>query len=116
MRIWKSHSDKKCKMWTLWHFLNTHSVGKYQKNEGRPFGDIKKISKISRNNRLGPTSFCFSDLEKSRLTSVPSSSRRYKFTVAVEATAYETYEICQFDGLEKTHYYSLLFLRKRRKN
>ena len=41
----KSHSAKKCKRGTLWDFLNIHSVAKYQKIDGGPFGAVKKTRK-----------------------------------------------------------------------
>ena len=34
---------------TLWDFLNIHSVAKYQKNDGGPFGAIKKFRGKIRN-------------------------------------------------------------------
>ena len=44
MRIWNSHSVKKCNKGTLWDFSNIHSVAKYQKVEGVLFGDFEKFS------------------------------------------------------------------------
>ena len=41
------HRAKKHKRETLQDFLNIHSVAKYQKNEGEPFSEIKKIEKKS---------------------------------------------------------------------
>ena len=40
---------KNVKGGTLWDFLNIHSVAKYQKIDGGPFGAIKKISEKMRN-------------------------------------------------------------------
>ena len=57
--------------------------------------------------RLELTSFCFADLRNSSISSVPSGRRSYKFSVALEATSYKTYKICQFVGLKDK--------RKRRK-
>ena len=61
----------------IWEFLNIHSLEKWEKNEGGPSGDIKKIcekkshkaenkpaQKILVMAGLEPMSFCLSDLEK----------------------------------------------------
>ena len=53
---------KNIKGWTLWDFLNIHSVGKYQKIEGRPFGFFeKKVSEPKKilygSTRWPPLSF-----------------------------------------------------------
>ena len=47
MRIFKSHSAEKSERRDPFEFFNVRSVAKYQKNEGRTLGDIKKFSKIS---------------------------------------------------------------------
>ena len=83
----------------LWDFLNIHSVGKLKGSlRIRLKISRKKVSQSRKNmheklwSRVGiePTSFCFADI-KNRLTSKPSGSRYYEFSVSVavlvEATA-----------------------------
>ena len=43
-----SHSAEKCKRGNPSGLVNIHSVAKYQKTQGGPFGDIEKFSKKSR--------------------------------------------------------------------
>ena len=93
---------------------------------GDPLKTLRKFrknshkAKITRSKnwssaRLEPTFFCFAKIlpQKSRLTSVPSDSRSYKFSVAVEATAYETYKICHFAG-PKNNFKNVLRKRRRK--
>ena len=78
----KSHSAENCKKKGPLGFFEHPFFCKIEKNEGGPFGALKKFAKKSHKAeitctknfwsraRLEPTSFCLADLQKSELTSM----------------------------------------------
>ena len=121
----KLHSAEKCKKKGPSEGFKHPFLCKIEKNEGGPFGVIKKICEKSLSkpkktctknfwSRVGlePTSFCLADVKKA-VTSMPNTSRSSVAQFSVSASQLITL-IKSVSSLvfKKSHCYSLRFLRK----